>query len=211
MSKFENIFNINSDGTLSINKQELRGHKAFAGYIGNTKECIKDLMSIYLLGDPRSMYAQVTGNLKYDKIALHVGREKGWKPSAKLLKAVEAYVELVNISPTGNSFLAANKALYEAGNDINDIVESNNYLKGLLKDKVRELQSDTLGEMESISAVKECKAISKELLSNQADANKIIKDLPLLIKTVGDLASAWANEGNGTKELYGGGKLGNRE
>lgn len=211
MSKFENIFNINADGTLSINKQELRGHKAFADYIGNTKECIRDLMSIYLLGDPRSMYAQITGTLKYDKVAAHVGRDKGWKPTAKLLKAVDAYIGMVNISPTGNSFLAANKSLYEAGNDINDIVESNNYLKNLLKDKIKEIQSGSLGEMETISAMKECKAIGKELLSNQADANKIIKDLPVLIKTVGDLASAWANEGNGTKELYGGGKLGNRE
>ena len=112
---------------------------------------------------------------------------------------------------TGKSFLSANKSLYATGEDINDIVEANAYLKSLLKGKLTVLESDQLGTEEVKILANECKAIITGILKNQADANAIIKGLPDAIKTVEKLATSWANEGNGTKEIYGGGKLNNRE
>ena len=51
----------------------------------------------------------------------------------------------------------------------------------------------------------------KGIIENQKELTKQIKDLPSLIKTVEELGIKWANEGNGVKEIYGGGSLGNRE
>ena len=53
--------------------------------------------------------------------------------------------------------------------------------------------------------------LSPQAIENQKELTKQIKDLPSLIKTVEELGIKWANEGNGVKEIYGGGSLGNRE
>ena len=51
----------------------------------------------------------------------------------------------------------------------------------------------------------------KGIIENQKELTKQIKELPSLIKTVEELGIKWDNEGNGVKEIYGGGTLGNRE
>jgi len=211
MSQFENIFKVNGDGSLSLNKEELRGNDIFKKFIGNKKENMQDMMFIYLMGDPRSMYAHLNTTDKIDRIRKHINRPIDWTPSAGLRGAAEEYKELVGLTPTGKSFLAANRSLYEDGSDINDIVEANSYLKSLLKSKLTVLESDALGADETIIMAKECRALMTEVMKNQEKANSIIKDLPILIKTVENLATSWANEGNGTKEIYGGGQLNNRE
>lgn len=210
MSQFENLFKV-TDAGIELNKQELRGHDTFKKFIGTKKENLQDMMFIYLMGDPRSMYSHLMGQEKIDAVKKHIGRPLEWQPQAQLKSAVGTYEEMVALTPTGKSFLAANKNLYATGEDINDIVEANAYLKSLLKSKIAVLESDQLGSEEVKILANECKAIITGILKNQADASNIIKSLPDTIKTVEKLATAWANEGNGTKEIYGGGQLNNRE
>lgn len=210
MSQFENLFKV-TEGGIELNKQELRGHDTFKKFIGNKKENLQDMMFIYLMGDPRSMYSHLMGQDKIDAVKKHIGRPLEWQPQALLKSAVATYEEMVALTPTGKSFLAANKNLYATGEDINDLVEANAYLKSLLKSKIAVLESDQLGSEEVKILASECKAIITGILKNQADASNIIKSLPDTIKTVEKLATAWANEGNGTKEIYGGGQLNNRE
>ena len=210
MSQFENIFKV-TDAGIELNKQELRGHDTFKKFIGNKKENLQDMLFIYLMGDPRSMYSHLLGEDKLNAVRKHISRPIDWMPQAQLKSAVAAYEEMIALTPTGKSFLAANKSLYATGEDINDIVEANAYLKSLLKGKLTVLESDQLGTEEVKILANECKAIITGILKNQSDANAIIKGLPDAIKTVEKLATSWANEGNGTKEIYGGGQLNNRE
>lgn len=211
MSQFENIFKITPDGGITINKEEVRGHNVLKRFVGNKKENLQDLMFIYLMGDPRSMVGHLPVEDRQIQAIKHIGRPPEWLPSPLLRGAIEEYKNLISITPTGKSFFAANKALYEAGNDINDLIDSSSYLKSLLKAKVRILESDELGIEEVIGSIKECKGLMTEIVKNQEKINSIIKDLPALIKTVEGLAKNWANEGNGVKEIYGGGELNNRE
>lgn len=210
MSQFENIFKI-SDDSIELNKPEIKMHPFFTKLVGSKKNQLQDMMFIYLMGDPRSMYSHLMGTEKLEKVKYHIGREKEWSPSAALSAAVIEYTNYVNITPTGKSFLAANKSLYETGGDINEIVEANSYLKGLLKAKLRVLEGGNMGDQEQIDLIKECRGLITGILKNQSEANGIIKGLPDTIATVEKLANTWANEGNGSKEIYGGGKLNNRE
>lgn len=210
MSQFENLFKVTNE-SIELNKPELKGHVFFEKVVGTKKNQLQDMMFIYLMGDPRSMYSHLMGEEKLNKAKKHVGRDITWQPSSALLAAVAEYTEYVNITPTGKSFLAANKSLYSTGEDINEIVEANNYLKTLLKAKLRVLESGDMGDQEVVELAKECKGLITGILQNQTAANGIIKGLPDIINTVKKLADSWANEGNGTKEIYGGGKLNNRE
>lgn len=211
MSSFENIFKITADGGITLNKDELRGNDIFRKFIGNKKENLQDMMYIYLMGDPRSMYAHLPPADKQERIRRHINRDASWSPAPMLKGAVDEYVRLIETTPTGKSFLAANKNLYNIGEDLNTIADSTAYLKSLLQAKIALLESDTLGDVEIITLAKECKGLLKEITNLQKETQKIIKELPDMIKTVESLASSWANEGNGTKEIYGGGQLNSRE
>ena len=211
MSSFENIFKITADGSISLNKEELRGNDIFKKFIGNTKEHLQNMMFIYLMGDPRSKVSHLPPDIKLKEAIRAVNRESTWQPTPLLRAAVEEYTRLIDLSPTGKSFQAANKSLFIIGSDINDIIDNINYLKGLLKKKLVVLESDSSGLEETLESSKECKAIIGELLKLQKETQGIIKDLPSMNKTVKELADSWANEGNGVKSVHGGGELNNRE
>lgn len=210
MSQFENIFKVTRD-SIELNKPELRGHPVFKNMLGNDKTQKQDAMFIYLMGHPKSMYSHLMGVEKLKQVKKHVQRPVEWQPPAALMAAVGAYVEHINITPTGKSFLAANKSLYEMGADINEIVENNNYLKNLMRSKITMLQSSQMGAGESDTLVNECRVLIQAILENQKSANAIIKQLPDVIATVEKIGDNWANEGSGAVAIYGGGTLGNRE
>lgn len=211
MSAFENIFKINADGSIELNKQELRANDIFKKFVGNKKENLQDMMYMYLMGDPRSKISHLPVTEKQKEAARAVNREPGWQPSPLLRGAIEEYKRVIELTPTGKSFLAANKSLYNLGEDINTIVDTISYLKSLLQKKLAVLESDTMGLDETMILAKECKALLSEILSLQTQSQAIIKGLPTMNKTVKELADAWANEGNGVKAVHGGGELNNRE
>lgn len=210
MSKFENLFNID-EGGISLNKEELRYNAAFKPLIAKGREGMANIMFVYLMGDPRSIYSALSLADKEEEARKYCRFEEGWKPSPILRLAIEEYEKLVNLTPTGKSFLAANKALISIGEDINSMMDNISYIKKLLTSKVNELQSGLMGDDETIILIKECKALLGEIIKTQGDAQKVIKDIPPMNKTVKDLATSWASEGNGRKEIHGGGELNNRE
>ena len=86
------------------------------------------------------------------------------------------------------------------------------YFKTLLKKRITELKNSTdIGDNERDEKITACNSLMKGIIENQKELTKQIKELPSLIKTVEELGIKWANEGNGVKEIYGGGSLGNRE
>lgn len=211
MSSFENIFKITADGGITLNKDELRGNDVFKKFIGTKKENIQDMMFIYLMGDPRSKVSHLPPAEKLKEAIRAVNRDETWQPTPMLRAAIEEYNRLIALTPTGKSFLAANKALSTIGDDINILIDSNSYLKGLLTKKVAVLESDTLGMTEADTLINECKALIGSMTKNQAEMQSVIKSLPSMNKTVKELAEAWANEGNGTKAVHGGGEINSRE
>lgn len=212
MSTFENLFKIDSaDGGLVLNKEELRAIPCFKPLVANSKEAKQSFTFVYLMADPRSIVSNLSPAVKEKEAKKIAQLDEQWKPNALIKAAIAQYEHLLKLTPTGKSFLAANKALTNTGDDINSIMDSISYLKDLLKIRIAQLESGTLGDDETILAVKESKGLLVEILKSQGEAQNIIKGLPAMNKTVKDLATSWANEGSGKKEIHGGGELNSRE
>ena len=210
MSDFEKLFKVTED-SIELNKPELKFHPIFKKIIGSERNKLQDMMFVYSMGHPKGMFSHLMGDEKLKEIKKLIGREIEWQPSAILNAAASEYERLVNVSPTGKAFLAANKSLYEAGEDINDIVETNKSLKVMVKKRVNALQSKQLGGVEEMENMEQTAVLLKQIMNNQKDINAIIKELPNMTATVEKIATAWASEEGGQAEIYGGGKLGNRE
>lgn len=212
MSTFENLFKIDSaDGGLVLNKEELRAIPCFKPLVANSKEAKQSFTFVYLMADPRSIVSNLSPAVKEREAKKIAQLDEQWKPNALIKAAIAQYEHLLKLTPTGKSFLAANKALTNTGDDINSIMDSISYLKDLLKIRIAQLESGTLGDDETILAIKESKGLLVEILKSQGEAQNIIKGLPAMNKTVKDLATSWANEGSGKKEIHGGGELNSRE
>lgn len=216
MSKFENLFTILPNGGIDLNKQELRGHTIFGGLLSDKtkskQEKLQIMMYIYLMADGRSIYHHLGEDEKEVKVKKHIGLDDFWQATPQIKAGVDYYKELVAISPTGKAFSSASRALYEIGQDTNEMLDNIIFFKDLLRKKMLEIkQAKDLGDNEKNELVTASNNLMKEIITNQKDITKQIKDLPPLIKTVEELAMKWANEGNGSREIYGGGALGNRE
>lgn len=212
MSKFENLFNILPDGALEINKPELRQHTMLKAVVGLGKSVgLKNLMYIYLISDPRSMYYHLEEEEKIKQARKHLGFGDEYTIPVVTNAAIDSYKELIALSPTGKAFTTANKALFEIGNDLEYILDSTVYFKKLLKDRIAALKDKDKEDKIILNEIDECKALINGILENATQINKQINELPKMNKTVEELATKWANEGNGTKEVYGGGSVGNRE
>ena len=214
MSKIENMFNVLANGTLEVNKIEIRGHVAFGGILKNNNKAdgLKLLLYIYLMSDARSMYAHLSDDDRHIMAAKHIGFDSFWQPTPQVKTGIIYYKELLSITPTGKALSSAKRALYETGEDTNEMLDNMVYFKTLLKKRIIELKNSTdLGDNERDEKITACNSLMKGIIENQQNLIKQIKELPSLIKTVEDLAIKWANEGNGNKEIYGGGSLGNRE
>lgn len=214
MSKIENLFNVLSNGTIEINKVEIRGHVAFGSILKNNNKAdgLKLLLYIYLMADARSIYAHLNEEEKHMMAAKHIGYDTFWQPSPQVKTGVIYYKELLEISPTGKALGSAKRALFEIGEDTNEMLENMVYFKTMLKKRITELKNLTdIGDNERDEKITACNALMKGIIDNQKELTTQIKGLPALIKTVEELGLKWANEGNGTKEIYGGGSLGNRE
>ena len=214
MSKIENMFNVLANGTIEVNKLEIRGHVAFGGILKNNNKAdgLKLLLYVYLMADARSIYAHLNDEERHIQAAKHIGYDTFWNPPPQVKTSIIYYKELLELSPTGKALSSAKKALYETGEDTNEMLDSMVYFKTLLKKRITELKETTnIGDNERDEKITACNALMKGIIENQQNLIKQIKELPSLIKTVEDLAIKWANEGNGNKEIYGGGTLGNRE
>lgn len=213
--QFENLFKILPNGTIDLNRPELRGHIIFKGILANTsakQDALKSLMYIYLMADVRSMYAHLSDEDRDIASRKHVGLEPYWNPTPQVLSGIEYYKELINLTPTGKAFSAASRALFEIGADTNEMLDNTVYFKSLLKKRMTEIkEAKDLGDKEKELLLTDCTNLMKGVIDNQKELTNQIKGLPAIIKTVEDLAVKWANEGNGAKEVYGGGSLGNRE
>lgn len=214
MSKIENMFNVLANGTIEVNKIEIRGHVAFGSILKNNNKAdgLKLLLYIYLMADARSMYAHLSDEDRHIMAAKHIGYDTFWQPTPQVKTGIIYYKELLTISPTGKSLASAKRALYETGEDTNEMLDNMVYFKTLLKKRITELKNSTdIGDNERDEKITACNSLMKGIIENQKELTKQIKELPSLLKTVEELGIKWANEGNGVKEIYGGGTLGNRE
>lgn len=217
---FDTLFTVTATGEMSLNAKELRAHVILGDLVkGMTsrKEGIKEMAYVYMMADPRSKYAHLNEGEREEATKKFIGALEGWKPGQNLIAAIDYYKAEVELSPTGKSFGASTKAMYEIGKDVYDNLNTISYLKDQLNKKLKVIQakekeaSNEFEQTDQMTLMGECTKLVKECINVQKELIKQINDLPDLIETVENLASKWAKESNGTQEVYGGGTLGNRE
>lgn len=217
MSAFDNLFSSTPSGELIINKKELRLHHTLGNVIKDMdkKDGIKHMGYVYLMADPKSAYYHLDEEYRNEVVKKHLFLPEGWKANQVLISAIEYYKDMIDLTATGKSFSAANKALFETGEDILELGETITYLKKLIRGKLKVIKArETVNEAQEtdqITLIREVTALSDEILTVQEKIKKFITGLPVLIKTVEDLAIKWANEEGEKREVYGGGTLNNRE
>lgn len=218
MSTFDNLFSQTPSGELILNKKELRLHHTLGDIVKDMtakKDGLKHMGYVYLMADPKSEYFHLNEEQKDEQARKHLGLTDGWKPSQVMLAGIEYYREMVDLTATGKSFSAANKALYETGEDIQELGENITYLKILARKKLKVIKAQETSsepqEAEQLILIREVTALYDEILTIQEKIKKFINDLPKLIETVEKLAIKWANEEGNKREVYGGGTVNNRE
>lgn len=217
MSAFDNLFSQTPSGELTLNKKELRLHHTLGQVVKDMekKDGLKHMGYIYLMADPKSAYYHLSEEQKDEQSRKHLNLFEGWKPTQVMVSAIQYYKEMVDLTATGKSFSAANKALFETGEDIQQLGEDITYLKILVRKKLKVIKAQETSsepqEAEQLVLIREVTALSDEILSVQDKIKKFINDLPKLIDTVEKLAMKWANEEGQKRDVYGGGTLNNRE
>jgi hypothetical protein len=223
------ILILNVNGDLEINKPEARNVKAFntlirrdRGSIGDSEGKIKkranaELLYIYLVYDPRSMFYNLPLKFREQKAIEYTGLPSDWKPDEAIDIAISTYLnEYAKLSPIANAYYAAERALFNTAEDVHDIQENIGYYKLLAKKVNKVLMEESsqgvkIGNTELITNLKEATAILSALTKLQSDSIKIINDLPKVEQTVKELLGKYAEEGGNVKSIVGGGELGNRE
>lgn len=217
---FDALYTSTASGELTINAKELRAHVVLGDIIkGATsrRDGLKELTYVYLMSDPKSKYDHLNPDEKHEASKKFVGLDDGWKPSQAIIAGIEYYKEEVKLTPTGKAFGASKKAMYEIGRDVSDNLDTVAYLKDQVTKKMKVIQAkekeanNEMEQTELMTLMKECTSLIKDIISLQNTIIKQINDLPNFISTVEDLATKWAKEDGGTKDVYGGGSLGNRE
>lgn len=223
------ILIINDYGDVEINKPEARNIKSLnvlirrdRGSAGDSegkqkKRANAEILYIYLVYDPRSMYHNLPQKFREQKAIEYTGLPKDWKPDEAVEQAIYEYNnEIAPLSAIGKAYYASERALSNTAEQVGEIQESISHYKNMLKRIERELVLESangvkLGNTEVLNNIKQTTALLKEITTLQADSVRIIKDLPLIEKTVKELLGKYADEGGNVKAIVGGGELGNRE
>lgn len=217
---FDSLFTITPSGELTVNAKELRGHVILGDIVKGSvsrKDGIRDLLYVYLMSDPRSKYDHLNPDEKEEATRIFIGASEGWKPPQNLLAGIEYYKAEIELTPTGKAFGASKKAMYEIGRDVYDNLNTISYLKEQMQKKlvvIKANESNATTDMDmtnQMTLIGECNKLIKESVTVQNSLIKQINELPEFIKTVEALADKWAKESGGSKEVHGGGDLGNRE
>lgn len=209
MSSFGSIFKVSETGTLIINKDEIRGIKEYEDII-KEKDAFKLLLYIYMVADPKSLLYVLDKKEKERRAKIDCKLEAKWKPTLKVLNAIKKYKIDLELSSAAKSYIAADRALYALGEDVEYIQEQVNYIKKLTDKKLKVLTSKETLELEEVSLINELNSLLGQAIANQDRLITNINKLPKLKDTVDDLMAKYTQQ-EGKKTVYGGGNLGNRE
>jgi hypothetical protein len=224
------IFSINERGLLEINKPEAREVPEYKALIARDKgsegdadgkkklKAFLELLYIYLILDPRSMYYNFSIQERREKAVKHCGLKSGtkaeWKEDDLIRQAMIRYEMDLKLDSTANAYLAAEKNLHNTAESIHDIQNSLADLKRQTKNFINKLSiqgEGGLGDVERINNITQVNALLNEMIKIQLDTNKIIKELPNMDEIKNKLYASYAETGGSKKLVIGNRELGNRE
>ena len=226
MSQNNSIFILNKEGFIEINKPEVREHPAFRTILEKDKGSVGDadgrkksmakreLLYIYLLADPRSVYYNLSLTEKKRKAKIHANLAQNWIPDEAVINALLYYEIHLKLDSTANAYLAAEKNLYNTAEDIHDMQNDISELKRMCKETMKQLTAEgtnVFSETEKLVNIDKAIALYAQIQKLQLEASKIIKELPNMTKVKNDLAAAYAEAGGQLKLAIGGREVGNRE
>jgi hypothetical protein len=226
MSQNNSIFILNEQGLIEINKPEVREHPAFKVILEKDKGSVGDadgrkksmakreLLYIYLIADPRSVYYNLSLTEKRRKAKIHATLPQNWIPDEAVVNALLYYEIHLKLDSTANAYLAAEKNLYNTAEDIHDMQNDISELKRMCKETMKQLTAEgtnVFSETEKLVNIDKAIALYSQIQKLQLDASKIIKELPAMTKVKNDLAAAYAEAGGELKLAVGGREVGNRE
>lgn len=171
-----------------------------------------ELKYIYYYNDPRSEYFNTPIGASQNTVMDLSGLPANWKTDKVFDKAVAKYKELQKLSSAGKAYFSADAALYDLGEDTQELLEIVREQKAELRVFLRSIEKKnkeyTLEELELVT-----KTINKlDAITNTHD--KIIgtiNKLPKLILTIKSLKEQYAQEEEENNVVVGGRELGNRE
>lgn len=223
MTSLNNIFFVNSDKELEINKIEAFRIESFAKLIKRDKGSKGDvtgsklyiatgeLYYIYLQYDIRSIYYNLSEEEKEIKARKDSKLPDNWKTDKVFEQAIKDYKECFKLTAAGNAYIVAEKSYFSITEDTRELQEEVIELKALLKKTqagLKVAKNDPL-QIASISA--DITAIMTKIVKLQKDIMANVKLFKDLGDTVKILATKFIEEGGNLKSIVGDGELGRRE
>jgi hypothetical protein len=222
MSKFNTLFLV-KNGILEINKPEAREIPEYKALIvrdkgtegdseGRKKQgAMRELLYIYLILDPRSMYYNLSKEERKELAKAHCKFPDNWKPDELMQDAAKRYKKDMVLTGTGKAYVAAEQALFSVSSDAEFFQEQIDQYKHMLAKRNKLVLGGNLGETEKTATMAEISALMQDMINLQDKLLKNIDKIPKLQETVTTLLNKYMEEEGGKKAVYGGGSLGNRE
>lgn len=217
------LFSIDENGLLIINRVEARQIKEFKEILSNDKGsegdydgrkkyyAFKEFMYIYHMASPKSIYRDLPDKARKVRAILEAGLGKEWKETQLIKDAVQEYKNVFALSGSEHAYFNASKGLYSIGEDIALFNEAN----ARTRDKIKKLKldvengNDTPDQLEQKEYMLD--KLTENLSKNTQEVIKLSSILPSAYKALEDLYEKMRKESEGKKKIFGGGEVGNRE
>ena len=217
------IFIVDEDGFLKLNKDEVREIPAFRQILFDDKGsegdsdgrkkayAFKVFKFIYGYANPTSMYRDLPEKKRFANCVAYAQLEENWKPNDNVKEALRIYKEeLITLSALHHAYLNANKGVYGVGEDLALLNER----RVTIRDSIRKLQNKldkTKDKVEAADIIRDIDQQSLFLLDVGTRIMNLSNALPNSFKTVDELKKQLAKEESINSGIYGGGDLGRRE
>jgi hypothetical protein len=217
-----NLFVINKEGVLEINKLEIRDIPEFREILFEDKGsegdhdgrkklyATKIFKFIHGYCKTTSIYRDLPEKKRMESCIDFAGLPSDWIPNKTVEKAMSKYVELLDLSALHLAYTNANRGVYGIGEDL----ELLNERRTAVRDRIRKTQNKlNVEEDEQViqSLNERIEQNTNFLMDISSKIMAINNKLPDAFKTVEDLRKKLAEEETGVDKLYGGGDLGRRE
>lgn len=221
--QLDNLFIINSDNELEINKIEAIKIDSFAQLMKRDKGSKGDpsgrknyiacaeIYLIYLMYDIRSTYYNLTLEEREAKGRKDAKLPDNWKKDKLFEQAVKDYQETFKLKASGNAYVVAEKSYYTITEDTKEMQDQIVELKSLLKLTLAKIKAVKDNNTELINLIGDSEAIMSKIAGLQKKIIENIKTFDALGKQVKLLATEFIAEGGNLRTPVGGGPVNRRE
>lgn len=223
MTSINNIFFVNADKELEINKIEAFRIDSFAklikrdtgskGDVSGKRLYIAtgELYYIYLQYDIRSIYYNLSDEDKEIKARKDSKLPDNWKTDKVFEQAIKDYKDCFKLTAAGNAYIVAEKSYFSITEDTREMQEEVIELKATLKKTQAQLKVSKNDPLQITSLTADITAILTKLTIVQKNIMANVKLFKELGDTVKILATKFIEEGGNLKSIVGDGELGRRE